>query len=112
MPQTLPFVTAFEKIFFRTRRVKAETASFPRKVPIWGSFCGVLPIIQHFCPTWPMLSPIAELSLQTGNRTPNLEFAATKYKISPPPDECCPQLRNLVPKPEIGRPIWNLGTKK
>src|SRR5207244_4245763 len=38
-------------------------------------------------PTWPMLSPIAELSLQTGNRTPNLQFAATKCKFCPQSDE-------------------------
>src|SRR5438876_512638 len=112
MPQTPHLSQLLKKYFSELVELKPRPQFFPRKVPIWGSFCGMLPIIQHFCPTWPMLSPIAKLSLQIVNCAPNLEFAATTCKMYSPPDECCPQMRNLVSKSEIGRPIWNLGTQK
>ncbi len=96
MPQTPHLLQLLEKNF-RTRRVKTETAFFPRKVPIWGSLCERCRSFNISVPTRRMLSPIPDRGFQTGNRTTNFGIAATSC-------QCSPHRTNVVPNSRTSSP--------
>ena|SRR6266478_3846973 len=96
MPQTPHLLQLLEKNF-RTRRVKTETAFFPRKVPIWGSLCERCRSFNISVPTRRMLSPIPDRGFQTGNRTTNFGIAATNCQCSPHRTNVVPNSRSWFP---------------
>ncbi len=54
------------------------------------------------------LRPRPLFSEQSSNFGHHYAPAVDHFNISVPPDPCCPQLPNLISKPEIARPIWDL----